>query len=465
MFQGSLPGTVQQILGSIVKEWDVKDIYVVCSGNFTIERMLQGCTTARLHSNNVTVYSCLLGRYFSGQPLDVKIREDYDGPMRFVEKYMTDDAGTISVMLLLSAMGPYLSSKPNPYYDKMIRAYIQQFDELHASTKAKMEKIEPFLASLYEGDGYKLVDEIPEDAGVISYPPFFLGGYEKMFHAIEEIFDWEPPEYELMSKDRIHDIFEKLLGRKYFMFGTDDYLPEFKEYLTGLSKTTNRGVPLYIYSSATKSRITLPSQVVQSPLIPRLGLNEDIGDNIELIRLKSEHFRALRSRYMNVHISPGSESAAFGVLVDKKLVGVFAFSASPALSNWDKHIETPTIYLLSDFPVAPSKYKRLSKLVVYAALSKESKALAESLTNKRVYSLVTTAFAKNPVSMKYRGLLHLLNKSRLEDIEYGETDMSKIYYNNGYKLNYGAPMGEWNLQQGLAMWKKKYSTTEGRVES
>lgn len=286
-----------------------------------------------------------------------------------------------------------------------------------------------------------------------------------MFHAIEEIFDWEPPEYELMSKDRIHDIFEKLLGRKYFMFGTDDYLPEFKEYLTGLSKTTNRGVPLYIYSSATKSRITLPSQVVQSPLIPRLGLNEDIGDNIELIRLKSEHFRALRSRYMNVHISPGSESAAFGVLVDKKLVGVFAFSASPTLSNWDKHIETPTIYLLSDFPVAPSKYKRLSKLVVYAALSKESKALAESLTNKRVYSLVTTAFAKNPVSMKYRGLLHLLNKSRLKDIEDGETDMSKIYYNNGYKLNYGAPMGEWDLQQGLAMWKKRYSTTEGRVES
>lgn len=102
MFQGSLPGTVQQILGSIVKEWDVKDIYVVCSGNFTIERMLQGCTTARLHSNDVTVYSCLLGRYFSGQPLDVKIRADYEGPMRFVEKYMTDDAGTIAVMLLLS---------------------------------------------------------------------------------------------------------------------------------------------------------------------------------------------------------------------------------------------------------------------------------------------------------------------------------------------------------------------------
>lgn len=465
MFHGSLPGTVQQILGSIVKEWDVKDIYVGCSGNYTIERMLKGCTDARLHSNDVTVYSCLLGRYFTGQPLDVKIRADYEGPMRFVEKYMTDDAGTIAVMLLLSKMALYLTSKPNPYYDKMIRAYIQQFATLHEATKAKLEKIEPFIASLYEGDVCRLIDEIPEDAAFVCYPPFFSGDYEKMFKAIEMVFDWTPPEYELIDKEKIHVMFEKMAARKYFMFGTNDYLPEFKQYLAGVSQTTNRGVSLYIYSNTEKPRIIMPSQLVQSPPFYRLGPNEDVGDKLEIVRLKSEYFHALRSQYMNVHISPGSESAAFGVLVDRKLVGVFAFSAAPTWSNWDKHIETPTIYLLSDFPVAPSKYKRLSKLVLYAALSKESKAWAESLTNKRIYSLVTTAFAKNPVSMKYRGLFRLLNKTRLEGTGDEETDMSKIYYNNGYKLNYGAPMGEWDLQQGLAMWKKKHSTTEGRVES
>ena len=27
---------------------------------------------------------------------------------------------------------------------------------------------------------------------------------------------------------------------------------------------------------------------------------------------------------------------------------------------------------------------------------------------------------------------------------------------NGYKLNYGAKMGEWTLAEGLAMWQKKY---------
>lgn len=465
MFHGSLPGNVQQILGSIVQDWKTDDIYVGCSGNYTIERMLKGCTSARLHSNDVTVYSCLLGRYLSGQPLDVRVREDYDGPMRFVEKYMTDDAGTIAVMLLLSKMSLYLTSRSNPYYEKMIRAYARQFPELHAATKAKMEKVEPFISSLYEGDVCRLVDEVPPDAGFICYPPFFSGDYEKMFKAIETVFDWTPPEYDMIDKDKIHAMFEKLSRRKYFMFGTNDYLPEFRHCLAGMSQTTNRGVPLYIYSSSDRSRIIMPRQLVKSPPFHRLGPDEDMGDSMEIVQLKSEYFHALRSQYMNVHISPGSETASFGVLVDRKLVGVYAFSAAPTLANWDKYIDTPTMYLLSDFPVAPSKYKRLSKLVLYAALSRESKIMAERLANKRIRSLTTTAFAKNPVSMKYRGLFRLLNKAKLEGTDESETDMSKIYYNNGYRLNYGAAMGGWSLQEGLELWKKKHSTTEGRTET
>lgn len=464
MFHGSLPGTVQQILGSIVREWQTDDIYIGCSGNYTIERMLKGCTSARLHSNDVTVYSCLLGRYLSGQAFAVKVRDDYDGPMRFVEKYMTDAAGAISVMFLLSKMALYLTTRSNTYYEKMIRAYIKQFPELHASTKAKLEKIEPFITSLYEGDVCRLVDEIPPEAGFICYPPFFSGDYEKMFKAIEKIFDWSPPEYDMIDKDRIHVMFEKMAKRKYFMFGTNDYLPEFGQYLVGMSQTTNRGVPLYIYANSQKSRIIMPCQCVQSPSFYRLGPEEDVGNTIKIVQLKSEYFHALRSQYMNVHISPGSETASYGVLVDEKLVGVYAFSVSSTLANWEKYLDTPVVYLLSDFPVAPSKYNRLAKLVLYAALSRESKMEAERLANKRIRSLVTTAFTKNPVSMKYRGLFKLLSKAKLEGVSENEADISKIYYSTGYRLNYGALMGGWDLQEGLAMWKKKHSTTEGRTE-
>ena len=208
----------------------------------------------------------------------------------------------------------------------------------------------------------------------------------------------------------------------------------------------------------------MPNQNVQSLAIPHISPDEDIGDTMTIIPLKSENFHALRSQYMSRYIKPGSETAAFGVLVDGKLIGVYAFSASPTLSNWDTHIATPTMYLLSDFPVSPSKYKRLAKLVLYAALSKESKLLAERLTNKRIRSLVTTAFTKRQMSMKYRGLFDVLNKKKLAGVDEGETDLSKRYYNEGYQLNYGAIMGKWTLQEGLALWKQKHSQTEGATE-
>lgn len=73
------------------------------------------------------------------------------------------------------------------------------------------------------------------------------------------------------------------------------------------------------------------------------------------------------------------------------------------------------------------------------------------------FTIERTAFTKRPVSMKYRGLFQLLNKKQLPGVDENETDMSKIYYNSGYQLNYGAPMGQWTLAEGLELWKKKHS--------
>lgn len=464
MFHGSLPDSVQKILGSIVNEWNTQHIHVGCSGNFTIERLIAGISNAKLYGNDVTIYSCLLGDYFAGNKLQATYRSDYDGPMQFVQDYMKDDQSIITVMLLLSKMSTYLGTKPNPYYLKMIKAYTDQWPELFEQTHKKIAAIEPFLTSFYAGDVCKLIDEVPQDQAFVCYPPFFSGDYEKMFKVIENIIAWIPPEYNMIDKEKIMELFRKMSTHDMFIFGTNDELPEFKQYLRGISQTTNRGVPLFIYAKSEKSRIIMPNQDVSSPTIERLGKNDDIGDSIRIIQLQSAHFHALRSQYMNPFIKPGSETASFGVLVDNKMVGVFAFSASPTFASWDKSIDTPTIYLLSDFPVAPTKYKRLAKLVLYAALSKESKLYAERLTNRRVRSLITTAFTKRPVSMKYRGLFKIMNKKALPGVSETETDLSKRYYGEGYELNYGAKMGEWTLQEGLELWKAHHAHTEGSDE-
>ena len=443
MFLGSLPTPALQMIGKIVQTWNVEDIYIGCSGNFTIERCLKNITNARLHSNDVTVYSCLLGRFFSGQKIDIKLKSNYNGPMNFVQKYFDGGVGSIAVMLILSDMTSFLKSKPNPYYKRMINAYITQFEKMFNETKEKLEKIEPFITSMYEGDVYEWIDTIPDDAGFICYPPPPSENYVKIFRAIDNILEWNPPIFEALNEEKINDMFSKLIKRNHFLFITNDLGNEYAPYLAGMCQISNRDNLLNIYANADKTLIVLPHQKTESPLIERLGEFEDIGNEIQLRILKIQEFQALRSQYMNIHINPAHPLLGVGVMVDNKLIGVYALKGQGSnVINMNKYIDAPNAYLLSDFPIAPVKYKRLAKLVLYSALSKESKDIIERIFNRRIYSLATTAFSKKPVSMKYRGLFHLLNKTQTNESE--------------YKLNYGANLGEWTLAEGLKMWKDKY---------
>lgn len=462
MFQGSVPASVQMMIKEVSDSWDVRDIYIGCSGNFTIERVLFNSVKANLHGNDVSIYSCILGSYLSGQKIEAVYNEAYQGKMEFVKKYMTSDASIASTVLLLSRLAPMLGAKKtNMYYDRMINAYIEQWDALFDATLKTVEAVPRILKTFSKMDVVEWIKGLDREQGIMSYPPFFKGGYEKMFAVLGDIILWEAPQYGIMDKEGVHALFREMTGFKHFLFASDEELEEFKEFHTGVSQTTVRNLPVYVYSNQKKSRIVMPCQKLENPVIPRIGAEEEIGEKMTLAILKSGEFQALRSHYLNPHIKPGSESLALGVMVDGKLVGVFAVSTAPTLGNWDKYVETPTVYLLSDFPVAPTKYKRLAKLVLYASVSKESKLILEELSNKRAKTIVTTAFAKNPVSMKYRGLFDLMTKKEIEMPSNDETDISKVYYGSGYALNYGSPLGRWTLQEGLELWKKKHSQVWG----
>jgi hypothetical protein len=456
MFMGSLPAPVQSIILEIAKSWDCKEVFVGCSGNFTIERVLCKLNKFNIHGNDVTIFSCLIGWYLAGEKLNVRFNEKNEETMGWLKEYMETDMDIIATLLVMSRIAQYMG-KSNAYYDRMIKAYHDQFPTIHQKTKERLEKLDLTLKSFYAGDICELIDKIPYESAVVCYPPFFSGDYEKMFKHLEDIFIWEPPQYDLIDKERIFELFRKMQGKKYWMFGTNDRLEEFSDYLIGMAKTTNRGVPIYVYSNYTKSRICIPNQKIEVVKILRLGPDEDVGDNITLRILTKGEFYSLRSQYMNINIKPGQATLSIGVMVDNKMIGVYAFSTAPSKAKWDGKIEMPHIYLLSDFPVAPSKHGRLAKLVLYAALSKESKLLAERISNHRVRSLITTAFTKRPVSMKYRGILTLLSRKETENKE-DSGDPTEAYYSQGYELNYGGKLGEWSLQEGLAIWKKKHGS-------
>jgi hypothetical protein len=454
MFRGSVPPDLWRIIGEQSAEWKgVTDVYVGCSGNFTIERTLSD-RPWRLHGNDVTIYSGAIGSYFAGQPFGVKVRDAYDQRYGWLNEFCKDDRSTLATIMLCSTMLQGVDAT-NPYYDRLRKEYETKWDQLHYKTLSKIDEAAFKLDSFYLGDVLQFVKDTPKDQAFVTFPPFFAGDYEQQFRGLDKVFDWPEPDYDIMDEDGLKELFELIQSHRHWAIGNNVRRPEMEEWLRGKVQTTNRGVTIYVYASGEARRQVMPRQELEPLSIRHLRQGDELGNRMSLRVLSDAEFSSLRSRYMNANIRPGAPSLACAVIVDRRIVGAFAYSFSPTLANWSSHMPGPTMYLLSDFPVADTDYPRLSKLVLYAATSREAQQLCQRGANKLARSVATTAYAKGPVSMKYRGLFNLLKRTELGEAEEDASAVER-YTDSGYQLQYGMSLGQWTLAEGLQRWKQKH---------
>lgn len=463
-FRGFIPSHVQKVIHEVTEGWPCRDVYVGCSGNFTIERVLEG-RDFRLHGNDVTLYSCLLGSYLARQELPVALTDLGQQEFPWLARYLcTQEDALAAVMLaanLMLAISAKGERKRNAYYERVVNGYLAQWDALHAATVERLRAVTLRLASFHIGDVTEWIKTLPADQGFLAYPPFGAAGaglYRVGGERLSLVFKWNDPPYTTLQGDDA-DAFFRAVAEHFdnWCLATNRPIEEFAGSLRGMTKPTNRAATVYIYASSGPIRVVSPHQALDPVLAPRLVPGQEIGDTMTLALLDYKQFQALRSQYMNVFLRPGAASQAVAVLVDGYLVGVYALSTAPTFSTL---ATVDSVYLLSDFPVRPTDYGKLAKLVLYAALSKEGKLLAERSAGHRVRHVVTTAFSNNPESMKYRGLFTLVsrkdNPTSHESWGQGIDLAANEYYARRYQLNYRAEVGRWTLAEGLAEWKRRH---------
>lgn len=296
----------------------------------------------------------------------------------------------------------------------------------------------------------KMLDEIPVNCGFLSFPPFFKGGYEKMWKKIEEFFVYEEPEYEIFDPNvHIKAFCDKVKKLDNFIIGAEREVPEMEEYFIGCLNTGPNKL-IYFYSKTTANHyVKQGSKHTKAKPIVKIGKEDVIDENIEIRQIEIDQFEEIRALYLSTAVTKvATPSASYGLFNKGKMFGVFAFANSMMLSGSEK-LERPTIYLLTDFAISPTCEKNLSKLVLYCVLSKEAKLLAEKVMGKRVNTIATNAFSRNPVSMKYRGLFEQYGRMELEKDENGKVKK--------WNLSYGARMGQWTLKEGYEIWRQKLS--------
>ncbi|WP_406303752.1 hypothetical protein OHA61_17120 [Streptomyces sp. NBC_00885] len=439
MFQGTIPGPMRAIVRETASSWPRGPVYIPCCGNFTIERSLAGMGFA-LHSSDVSIYTTAVGRWLTRQPMGIRLREESAEQLSWLADSLDDGIGTVATMMLgtrfLASVG-----RDGLWHERVVRSYRNQWKVKYAETVERLNASDLELASYQVEDVRSWLQKVPSDAPVCSFPPFYGGGYEKLYEPLNEHFTWDAPEYEPLSDADVVDVLGAITDRPYWLTASNHDVPELHQYLRGVIKATPRAAPFYVYASKAPTRIVAPRQPIEPVTAPRLRRGEELVGPLSLALLKPGQFNALRSRYLNPRIAPGAANLAVAVKDGAgRVLGVFAMAPSTFVPD--------EAYVLSDFAVAPTDYARLSKLIVLAATSSEAQRLCQRAFSRRIRAVATTAFSNNPVSMKYRGLMRLTKRSPSNE--------------DGWKfqLQYRGAIGEHTLAEALEKWAKRWGARD-----
>lgn len=431
MFVGAINMDMRAIVYEIAQQLKDVPVYVGCSGNFTIERVLAKTGAKEIHSNDVSLYSCCLGGYLSGREMQVQVE---DREFVWLEEFMKPGLPTIATLMLCSEMFKY-TDRQEPYHKRMLKAYTTDFETMHRATQKKIARAleEIHINSFSASDVVDFISDAPSDAAVISFPPTYKGGYEKIYKKFDQVFAWDAPQYQVFDDKRFQRFLEAAQEKRYWLTMRDQPVPELESSMCALVQTGARSRPVYLYSNISSCRLTLPRQKIEPIRVERLGERDEIAETakLSLSEITQAQMNGLRSQYLNPSIIPSAATVNLAVLADGRLVGALGLSRS--------NYPWCSAYMMADFAIGPIRYKRLAKLILAVAISEEVQVIAEQRLGIKIKTIGTTAFTTKPVSMKYRGIFDLY--SRKED-----------------SLNYIAQAGKWSLKRGLCWWIRKHSS-------
>ena len=445
-FLGSIAGPLRKVIAAYADEVAVP-VLLPCAGNFTVGAALRsGGYKGLLKGCDITLYTSALGAYLSDDVLTVSEKEDCPEHLRGFLDFSDPAhlAASVSIMLDLRQVWKGQSV----WHRRVLANYRRNWDKLMEKTLVKLAAYRGHL-NQEQGFTYAAQDAVefldahdPEHAVLIAPPTFGSRDYINQERMLAASACWQAPAYTEISFQDVQ-IYEKITAFRQWMIIMERPLPDVEKILGDPVAVVHKGRKsiTYAYAGHSKRRIVTRSYLASrspGPIFPGdcpVTGQEEPG----VILLDKKQTTRMNELFMSVRVDYFLADVALSLAfcLDKKIVGKLDF-------NLTKHawaIEQPgeQIYMRSDLAV-PSIEPRLAKLVLMMCQSHEVKRLIDDQFKGDFRFAVTTAFSRNPVSMKYRGIFKL--HKRLEDPD-------------GFRLNYYGELGLWSLKQSLVEWSKK----------
>ena len=435
MFIGAINSQVRKFFAAIAPALDGRTLVIGCSGNFTSETILSRfAPSARLISNDVSLYSCLIGAWLTGSELPLTVtHDDYAFLTPLLE---TPKTRLAAVMVLLDMLAYH--KRNNAHAARMWADYREAFPGLHAKTLEKLDAVQIRCDGYFAGDVLEHFQRFADDPDAIfcCFAPTYAGGYERLYKRLDEVIAWPAPTYPTLTDERRAAMLDFLRPRRYLWY--DDR--ELDGFPAVLKRISGRQRPVYLYTNlplpatylAEKALGDLPQWTLasmQTVLTPT--------DPVRLAPIKTTELAPFKEAFLGKNIRFAAGNWAFAVVVQDTIVGFLEFAR-------DRSFSAGTIYIQADFAIPNTRYARLSKLMVMLARAGETRKALERATELRIARLRTTAFTDRPVSMKYRGIMELT--------KHGVSPQGEHF------LNYEATFTETTWSETYQQWLTKHGS-------
>jgi len=440
MFLGVVPTECIQQIFKVIDFSKEKDVHLCCSGTFRLERALTHLVPdVRIHSNDVSLFSCVIGGLATNAPIEFK----FTGELQRHEELLkdADPLQRAAAIMVAFEMARY-ARRNNDYNVKHFNYYDHNFMDYVERTVPKIERTLDAMkvTSFFPGDWLKHAHAaIDRDAMILAFPPFAKGGYEAQFKFLNENVSWNEPPYGLWDPLDLRKETLKLeeAGARYCML-TDQ---EWDDHEAVLKFTAGLRLPHYCYAKTKVSSLIQKRGRVESFRYRRAD-PELFGPNskVEIFQADGAKMNFIKDVYLAKNIKHVSGMLNFLVMVDGMLVGTIIYDEGPTTRM---AYGNRTVFILSDLAIVNSG--KLSKLVAMMATSRSLVSVMGRKMVKHYDHAVTTAFSKNPSSMKYRGVLKKISRRR------NEAD-------DGFVIQYGGPLLDETPQQVYEKWWTKYGS-------
>jgi hypothetical protein len=259
MFIGSINRYMRAVLEAAAGRWKGLPVYVACSGNFTVERILAMCGVGAIHSNDVSIYSCALGWHLANTPQRFVVKaQDYS----WLEPYLDPGPAIIATLLLAGEM--LKVGGDNAYAKRMREEYRRKWPQLHAKTVERVKKATGgmSIASYFAGDCREFLAGADKGAVCISFPPTYKGGYERLYKKLDAIFDWPRPSYQVFSPEDFEQFSQTVRSFGHWMISSDTEQPALAGQHVATVQTSMLSKPVFMYSDGVPHRLATARQNV-----------------------------------------------------------------------------------------------------------------------------------------------------------------------------------------------------------